>query len=415
MGRDKPTMPSLANLAYRSGVAVDRPDRHASRQAEAHERQGAVGAAPHVLHVFPSFDVGGAQMRFAALAEGLGDRFSHTVISLTGNYEAAKHLHPAAPIRLETANATKGSLLARLRGYSRQIADLKPDLLVTYNWGAIEWAAANAFTGTPHIHIEDGFGPEESTRQIPRRIWARRLALRRSTVVVPSMVLQTIAGQIWRLDPALTRYIPNGVEPMDQARTDLDSLGLDLPSGLPRIVWAGALRREKNPIRLLRAFAPLKDQAVLIMIGEGSERAAIDQEIDRLALGPHVRLLGHRTDARDLIMQCQVMALSSDTEQMPLTILEAMDAGLPVASIDVGDVRNMVAPSNRPFVTPMTEDSLTGALQALIGDATLRAAIGRDNRARLRAVYGRREMVRAYQALFDGLIKAPSRAGGGHV
>ena len=54
---------------------------------------------------------------------------------------------------------------------------LRPDLLLTYNWGAIEWAIANRLPRLPHLHMEDGFGPEERDRQLPRRVLARRLLL----------------------------------------------------------------------------------------------------------------------------------------------------------------------------------------------------------------------------------------------
>jgi glycosyltransferase involved in cell wall biosynthesis len=366
-------------------------------------------AQRHLLHVFPSFNIGGAQVRFAALVEGLGDRFRHTVISLTGNYDAAALLAPGSPVAFGEGLIEEGSLPARLGWRRAKVAELQPDLLLTYNWGAIESALANLFCGAPHIHMEDGFGPEEAHRQFARRIWTRRVALARSQVVVPSMTLRGIAARTWRLDMRKVHHIPNGIAPQTDYSTAIDSLGLDLPPALPRIVWAGALRREKNPIRLLRAFAPIKDKAVLLLIGDGPERQAILEEADRLAIGPHLRLLGRRTDARDLIMQCDILALSSDTEQMPLVVLEAMDAGLCVASVDVGDVRRMVAPANRPFITAVSEDPLAAALEALVADEGLRTRIGQANQAHLRENYDLQVMVDAYGALFDRTIAGRGR------
>src|SRR5690606_34421165 len=200
------------------------------------------------------------------------------------------------------------------------------------------------------LHFEDGFGPEEAERQLPRRVWTRRLALARSDVVVPSHTLRTLATKVWRLNGRRVRHIPNGVRPRRAFATTLAELGLALPSGRVRIAWVGALRPEKNPARLLRAFGSVKDDAVLLLIGDGPEREALEAEVSRLGLAESVRFLGARDDARDIIMQCDVLALSSDTEQMPLVVLEAMDAGLPVVSTDVGDVRRMVAEPNRPYV-----------------------------------------------------------------
>ena len=214
-------------------------------------------------------------------------------------------------------------------------------------------------------------------------------------------------GRRPRLNRRRVHWIPNGVAALDRPAKRLDSLGLDLPAGLPIIAWAGALRAEKNPIRLLRAFAPIKDKATLLLIGDGPERAAIEATMDELGLRPHVRLAGYRPDSRDLIMQCQILALSSDTEQMPLVVLEAMAAGLPVVSTDVGDVRRMVAPENTRFVTSSDAD-LTAALLALAEDAELRGAIGTANRTRWRKVYDLPKMVDAYRSLFGSMTSRSS-------
>jgi glycosyltransferase involved in cell wall biosynthesis len=352
-----------------------------------------------LLHVFSTFKVGGPQVRFAELAKGFGNPFSHTVIAMDGNYAAAELLPPGVDIVLGGSVNASGCLLERLSRYRRDIAARAPDLLVTYNWGAIEWVMANAASHTPHIHIEDGFGPEEADRQIPRRVWARRLALRRSQVIVPSLVLRNLATRVWRLDGARVHYIPNGIEPRDRYSTRIDELGLDLPQGLPRIAWAGALRREKNLPRLLRAFAPLKNEAVLLIIGDGPELDNLSREAQALSLGPAIRLLGRREDVRDVLMQCDIMALSSDTEQMPLAVLEAMDAGLPVAATDVGDVGHMVCEQNRPYIVDRSDSGLGAALRALVADAARRKEIGAENRRHVRQTYSAEGMIAAYRAL----------------
>jgi glycosyltransferase involved in cell wall biosynthesis len=318
-------------------------------------------------------------------------------------------LPPGAAITHGDSPAAHG-LLGRLASYRRDIAARAPDLLVTYNWGAIEWALANGSLDTPHVHIEDGFGPEEINHQIARRVWTRRLALRRSEVIVPSITLREMATQVWRLSKRHVRYIPNGLEPRDRPVTRIDDLGLNLPQGLPRIAFAGALRREKNPVRLLRAFAPLKKEAVLLVAGDGPEMAAVQQEAERLSLGSSIHLLGRREDVRDILMQCDVLALSSDTEQMPLAVLEGMDAGLPIASMRVGDVGHMVSRENQPFIVEGSDVELGAAMQALVANAATRKAIGAANRRHSREIYQAKDMIGAYRTLF--LETASARNGG---
>lgn len=363
------------------------------------DRDRNVTRALNILHVFPSFKIGGAQVRFTQLARGFGTEFSHTVIALDGAYTAAQFLDPGVRVTLGGKPDTSGSLPKRLGHYRHEIAARAPDLLMTYNWGSIEWAMANAVGGVPHIHMEDGFGPEEAQRQFRRRVWTRRLTLRHSQLIVPSLALQDLALNVWRLNRARVHYIPNGLTPLDRYATRIEELGLNLPQGLPRIAWAGAVRREKNVIRLLRAFAPLKSEAVLLVIGDGPELDAVLREAEALALGPSIRFLGRREDVRDILMQCDLMALSSDTEQMPLAVLEAMDAGLPVASTDVGDVRQMVSSSNQPYVVNLSDRELGAAMRALVIGTAARKAVGAANKQRLRQNYLADGMIAAHKKL----------------
>ena len=366
----------------------------------------------HLVHVFPSFGIGGAQVRFAALVKALGERYVHTVLSLRGDYSAASLLAPDAAVAF-VAPQGSGPPLSRLRAYRDQLRQLQPDLLLTYNWGAIEFALAN-FAQTPHLHMEDGFGPDEAERQLRRRVWTRRLVLARSQVIVPSSTLQRIATRQWQLSADRVHHVANGVAPKRSYLTDLDDLGLHLPANRARIGWAGALRPEKNPLRLLRAFAPLRAEATLIIIGDGPERGAVLEEAQRLGLGDSLHLVGRRNDARDLIMQCDVIALSSNTEQMPLVVLEAMDAGLPVGSVDVGDVRQMVAAENRPYVTPPNDAALGAALAELVARPEIRRTVGEANRLRARSVYTLPRMVEAYDALIQAAIAGPHRRTAAH-
>jgi glycosyltransferase involved in cell wall biosynthesis len=85
---------------------------------------------------------------------------------------------------------------------------------------------------------------------------------------------------------------------------------------------------------------------------------------------------------------------------MPLVVLEAMDAGLPIASTEVGDVRHMVSEENRPYVVSGSDQALGAVLQALVKDPAARKRIGAANQRRLRRDYQAQTMIAAYEALF---------------
>jgi len=359
---------------------------------------GAASRAPLVLSVFSTFAVGGPQVRFVTLANRLGTTFRHAIVAMDGATGCAGRLDPGLDIAFPAIGIVKGDTLGNLRRFRRALREIRPDVLVTYNWGAIEWAMANALAPVVrHVHIEDGFGPEERSRQIPRRVLMRRAVLRRGTVVVPSRTLWNIATDIWRLPEARLRYVPNGID-LARFRPAARHAG-----GGVTIGTVASLRAEKNLARLLRAFRLLPETlgARLVIAGDGPERAGLEAMASALGLDGRVRFAGQVADPAPLYAGFDVFALTSDTEQMPLSLLEAMAAGLPAASTAVGDVRHMLAAANAPFIVPLEEAPLAEALRRLAEDAPLRARIGAANRAKAERDFDEAAMVEAYRALFD--------------
>ena len=268
--------------------------------------------------------------------------------------------------------------------------------MLTSNWGTIEWAMANRVAVVPHVHLEDGFGPDERDVQIARRVRTRRLFLAGRTVVVPSRTLERIATGQWHLNPARLRYIPNGID-----LTRFQATGPKPPGAVPVIGTVATLRAEKNIARLLHAFAAAAggSRARLVVVGDGPERAALETLGRELGIGGQVTWVGHRPDPAELLRHMDVFALSSDTEQMPISLLEAMATGLPVAATDVGDVGAMLPDEQRPYVVAPEYASLAAALRVLLADPAIRARLGQANRARAEAAFDQRTMFDAWAAL----------------
>src|SRR5690606_14357267 len=118
-------------------------------------------------------------------------------------------------------------------------------------------------------------------------------------------------------------------------------------------LWVGTLaglRKVKNLPALVRAFSRLPHEWQLVIAGEGPERAAIVAEAERLGIEDRVHLPGFVADPAKLAGLFDIFALSSTSEQFPISVVEAMAAGLPVASPMVGDVAAMVAEENLDFL-----------------------------------------------------------------
>lgn len=363
----------------------------------------------HLLHVFSTFAVGGPQIRFADLANRLGGAYRHSIVALDGRMDARERLAAGLDVRFVEARLAKsgGIEVANLRSCRRLIAGVRPDRLLTYNWGAIEWALANRWRPlAPHLHFEDGFGPEESIdRQLPRRVLFRRVALSGAAtrIVVPSRTLHRLATERWRFSPARVLYIPNGIDGDRFATPDPAMAAFLCPEPARLVVGTlGVLRPEKNLSRLLRVFARLPPSPVhLAIVGGGPERERLEAAAVRAGLSGRVTFTGPLPEPGRILGHFDLFAMTSDTEQMPLSLLEAMASGLPVVATDVGDIKEMVAVPNRPYIVPPDdEDALLTRIIELLGDPVLRRRLGDANREKLAAAFTLERMIETYDRLF---------------
>ena len=367
--------------------------------------------ARHLLHVFASFGYGGVPIRICEVINGLAGDFRHTVVALDGCFDARQRLGVETDVGFRTLVLPRYNLLRSLIKVRDLIRDVAPDLLLTYNWGAIDAALANCLAdGCEHIHFESGFGSEEKEGQIWRRNVLRRIALSRTRkVVVPSDTLVQIARAAWSVPSQKLVQIPNGVDLCryrgeEGQRTPLP--GLPNESETIVVGTVAPLRPEKNVGRLLRAFAQMqqKRRSMLVIAGEGVERQSLQLLATELGIAARTVFLGHVDDVPAVLRGLDIFALSSDTEQMPNSLLQAMAAARPVAAVDVGDVARMVAPENRPLVVRRDDGTaLAGALTTLSGDAARRRMLGRLNRKRAEARYNIDSMVGAYAALLSAV------------
>ena len=240
-------------------------------------------ARPHLLHVFSTFNLGGPQMRAVQLMNAWGDAFTHSIVSVgRGELSAREGLEKSVPVDFpDFPDLKQGILPVRLLAIGNRIRALKPQLILTYNWGAVEVVmSVRLFDGAPVVHHEDGFGPEEIDRQLKRRVWFRRLALPGARhLIVPSKTLERTARDVWHRPPEETIYIPNGIDValFDRPLAPGAIPGLDRTDGVLQVGTVAGLRHEKNLTRLVRVFASAAKglDARLVIVGTGPERETI--------------------------------------------------------------------------------------------------------------------------------------------
>ncbi|WNO52940.1 glycosyltransferase [Stakelama saccharophila] len=369
----------------------------------------------NILHLHSSFSLGGKEARAVRLMNAFGDRARHTIVSgVPGELGARDAIDRG--IRYEIAQNPPPLVgrpsVSRYEAIAKFMAPF--DLVLTYNWGAIDGVMAKrAFAKgmPPVIHHEDGFNEDEASGINPVRTMYRRVALGAArALVVPSYTLERIAQKAWKQRPDKIHRISNGIA--------LDRYAADpVPDAIPGfrrhpeamvIGTIAGLRPVKDLPLLVRAAAGMVNRVQLVIVGEGPEAARIRETAELMGLGDDLVMPGFLPDPHRYIGHFDLFALSSKSEQQPISVMEAMAAGLPVVSTPVGDITAMVSEANRPYISPnRNEVCLRDCLQIFHGRAGGRRTVGEANREKARAEFGEASMIAAYAKLYGEAICRP--------
>jgi glycosyltransferase involved in cell wall biosynthesis len=365
----------------------------------------------NILHVHSTFALGGKEARAVRLMNAFGAAARHTVLTaVQGENSARAAIAPsvAADFPQRSPPLTGWPAPWRLRRIAGAMRRF--DLILTYNWGAFDAVMARRlFGGPPLIHHEDGFNADEAEALKPRRNLYRRLGLPAAArLVVPSERLETIARTLWAQPEGRVVRIPNGVAIGAYAQPPQALPGVEKRPGEVLIGTVAGLRPVKNLPRLVRAFAAMTSPARLVIVGSGPESERIAAEARRLGVADRVHMPGFLPDSARWIGGFDLFALSSDSEQAPISLLEAMAAGLPVVATAVGDVPHMVSADNAPLIVGREDEAaFTAALDTLAARPDLRRGIGRANLARAASHFDEAEMIARYAVLYGEAIGRP--------
>ncbi len=386
---------------------------------------------PRLLHVFSTFDPGGPEVRTANFINVTQDCFHHYILAMDGQYGSLSRISKDADVEVLPRPPIVPRDIAGLIGPVRapaviwrlfrnalwirnQIKQLRPDLMLTYNLGAASALLAARMTNScPVIHTETGFAADESGRQKPARVLLRQLSVKNvSALVVPSRSLERTVETEFHLRTPVIR-IPNGVdirqlEPADGGamRRRLGFQPEDFVIGC-----VGHLRAEKGHLRLFRALLAAEiPNGKLLLIGDGPMRSIIEKAASDMGIASRVVFTGSIDNVAAYYPAMDLFALASDTEQMPMALLEAMSCGLPAVCTDVGDCREIVGTQLVPAVVAV--DDTTGyaaALRTFSSDEHLRRETGMRNRRRCVEEYDSELMLARYRELYIRTIRGYDR------
>ncbi|MDY7523086.1 glycosyltransferase [Sphingomonas sp. 10B4] len=374
----------------------------------------------NILHLHSTFSLGGKEARAVRLMNAFGDRARHTIVSsMDGQYGARDAI--AKGIDYEIAqNPPPLTGSPSVKRYEAIAAYMRRfDLVLTYNWGAIDGAMARRVSSNgvpPLVHHEDGFNADEAKGLKAERNIYRRFALTKAAaLVVPSETLETIALKTWKQPRERVHRIANGIATARYAIPPKPNAipGFKRKPGELVIGTLAGLREVKNLPLLVRAFGGMSSRARLIIVGEGPERQAILDAAERMGVAEQLVMPGFLPNPHDYIGLFDIMALSSKSEQFPICVLEGMAAGLPIVSTPVGDVLKMVAPENSSFIERRDQEVLIRDALESLAQATPegREGLGELNRRKAVAEYDEATMIARYAQLYGSVIGRPGAFG----
>jgi glycosyltransferase involved in cell wall biosynthesis len=368
-----------------------------------------------VLHIVDSLETGGLErmvhdLVVARIASGNCGATSVACLECVGVFGEALR---ARGISVQLTGK-RGGFLAALWRMRQLLRRVRPDVIHCHNLDPllIGGFAARLTGAIPVVMTKHG-------NRIPRAGPAMSLIrwlIRSARVVAVSLeALRLITEWMPRGCPAVL-YIANGIAteaydnlpPREVARS-----ALGFPAAAFIVGTVSRLVSCKRHLDLLEAFAEILPQfpgALLAIVGDGPLRPEIEARIARLGLQQSVVMLGDRRDIPEILAALDVFCLPSDQEGMPMTVLEAMAAGLPVVASDVGGIPELVDPGVTGLIVPAgAPRQLAAALSSLARDPALARAMGSAGGVKLRRSFSISTALGAYEECYREIKNRKSK------
>lgn len=362
-----------------------------------------------ILHVVPSFNVGGMEKVICSLVRNTRARYEHVILSLDGQKAARTWLGDES-VSIPDFDGGDG----RSRFFAHLYHELKaaaPDLLMTYNWGATDAIWLGRAAGIRRIiHSEHGVAAEEQSGTLWKRDVVRGLVYRLAEkVVAVSREFEVLLQRTYRLRPARIERIPNGIDTSYFCPDARDRCRIRKQLGLSNrhvvFGFAGRMDPIKNLPLLVEGFARCRrmhPEAQLLLVGDGPARARVEAACRENEIEPNTIFVGETENILPYLRAMDLFLLTSVREQMPMAVLEAMSVGIPVVATRVGDLPQMIDDGiNGCLIDPAIQarafsralfDLLCSEQRRRMGEAARRKAV---------ETFGQQPMVDRYRALIE--------------
>ncbi len=222
-------------------------------------------------------------------------------------------------------------------------------------------------------------------------------------IVAPSAAVGEAYADRWRLSPDRVVVLANPVPPRHPAPGARERVRseLQMGDGETLVLCLARLERQKGVDVLIEAARSLPATVRIVVAGDGPEHDAL---LDP-ATAAGVQLLGHRRDVADLLAAADLLCLPSRHEALPLALLEAMQAGVPVVASAVGGIPELLARGAGVLVAPGAATALGTAIGELVADPARRRRLAADGAVRVAARHAPAVVAQAHFAVYRSLLR----------
>lgn len=376
----------------------------------------AAPGKPTICQVVHCLSVGGAELLAAGMARSLQDHYRFVFACLDEEGPVAQSLM-AEGFPVHVLNRRPGIDFACSRRLARVLRRERVDLVHAHQYTPwFQTALARTFRGHPPILFTEHGRHHPDTRRLSHVVCNRLLTRPGDRIVGVGEAVRTALIDNEGFAKSRVGVVYNGVdlEPFTETgdahrRAVREELGLEGATIILQVARLNHLKDHATAFRTIERVVQQVPGAVLLLAGDGEEAAALRSQVRERRLEHCVRFLGTRRDVPRLLAAADIFLLTSISEGIPLTIIEAMAAQVPVVSTNVGGIHEMLDERTGRLAPAGDDEKLASHLIELAQDASLRRQLGLQGRERAWNRFSQQRMNESYCNLYDEMLRKGSR------
>ena len=361
-------------------------------------------ARPRILHLIARMNMGGTATYMANLLEGMSDGPDENLLAMGHVPEGEVEDPVVADLNIERVPGLSREIsladFGARKEFQRIVARFKPDLIHSHTFKAGVIARSIPFLG-PRVHTFHGhhlYDPEFGAFKVwfLNRIERHYVSATDRFISVGERVRDELVN-VGIGSPEMYRSIAPGIKPIALSERGVVLSRLGLAKNRPVIVWLGRFTQVKRPDRVAELARSLPEYQFVMAGGGELEHSITNQGIENL------HCVGWQKK-EDMWAIADVGLCTSDSEGMPLALIEAQMAGVPVVSTDVGSVGEIVENGVTGKLVPRSGEGMAGAITEIVDSSRKSEAMKVSSRKRAELLFSVETMVQAHEELYRELL-----------